>query len=81
MIDRERTGTGLKMAEGAQGHSGAGSRKHIDIIQFCRILLKLGRRFQNDMVLIELGKKSGDLALAKSIVKGVIDGRRGDAKP
>ena len=44
------------------------------------ILLELRIDLQNDVILIELREDGGDLALAESVVKGVINVRRKDTQ-
>ena len=40
--------------------------------------LKVRQRFQDEVILIELGKQRGDLSLAKCIVKCIVDCYRRD---
>ena len=50
------------------------------MIQLVRVQLKLRLTFQNNMVLIDLRIHRADLPLTESVIQGVIDGRRRDAK-
>ena len=54
---------------------------NIDMLQDIRIVLELRQRFQDHVILIELGVHRIDLALSKGVVQRVVDGGRSDAKP
>ena len=45
----------------------------IDITQFGWVLLELGQRFEDDMILVGLRIECADLSLAKSVVKRGVD--------
>ncbi len=71
--DGQGRAAGLEMGERAQSHLVAGLRAHIDILQCCRVVLKFRLHLQDDPILIELSENDRHLALAKGIVKHVID--------
>src|SRR5713226_5820273 len=73
MVEREGGVAGVETRESAERNLRAVGRLYIDIFQRIRILLKLRIDFQDNVILIELGKNGGDLALAKGIVKGVVN--------
>jgi hypothetical protein len=49
-------------------------------MQIARIALKFRVRFQNDMILVDLGVEGVDLPLSKGIVKSVVYRCGSDAK-
>ena len=52
----------------------------VKVLQRIGALAELRRDLQYDVVLVDLGKHDGDQALAESVVKGVVDGRSGQAE-
>src|SRR5260370_23486033 len=73
MIEREGGVARVETRESAERYLRAVGRLYIDIFQRIRILLKLRIDFQDNVILIELGKNGGDLALAKGIVERVVN--------
>ena len=73
VIDGQRCAARLHAGEGAEGNLLAGRRVHVDIFQRVGILLKLRIDFHDHVILIQLGEDGGDLALAESVVKSVVD--------
>src|SRR5262245_30220060 len=69
------------MSEGAERHGAAVGGAHVKIGEVMRILLKTGLGLENDMVLVQLSKYRGHLALAEGIVKRVVERLRRNAKP
>ena len=80
MIHRQRRDAGFKMGERAQRHRAAGRRAHVDVIQLRRIALKIRQRFQNDVILVQLGEEGGNLPLAERVVERVVNRLRRDAQ-
>ncbi len=50
------------------------------MLQDVGIALELRQRFEDHMVLVELGVHRVDLALSQGVVKSVVDGRRSDTE-
>src|SRR5260370_32871145 len=73
MIERESGVGGGEACESAERDLRSVGRLHVNIFQRIRILLELRIHFQDHVILIELGKNRGDLALAKGIVKRVVN--------
>src|SRR5216683_1936278 len=73
MIERESGVAGVEACESAERDLRSVGRLDVNIFQRIRILLELRIHFQDHVILIELGKNRGDLALAKGIVKRVVN--------
>src|SRR6266403_4219495 len=82
MIERQSGVARIKAREGAERDLRAVGRFYINIFQRIRILLELRIDFHDHVILIELGKNRGDLALAKSVVKRVVNvgGKNAEAR-
>src|SRR6185295_5052730 len=61
------------MCERTEWHRAAVRRANVNVLQFGRILLKVGHRLQDDVILIGLGKEGRDLTLAESVIERLID--------
>ena len=72
--DRERGRGNPCFGKGAQRHHLARAGLDVDLIQRIRGELILRLHLQHDAVLVELGEDGGDLALAKGVVKRVVNG-------
>ena len=67
--------------EGGQRHRGAGQRRfHVEAVERREVLLQFGQDFQHHEIGFELGEILRDLALAESVVQGVVDRLRRDAE-
>ena len=53
---------------------------NVQVLQIARIALKFRVRFQNDLILVDLGIERVDLPLAESIVERVVYGRGRDSE-
>src|SRR6267143_3139804 len=73
MIEREGGIARIEAREGAERDLRAVGGFYINILQRIGILLELRIDFHDHVILIELGKNRGDLALAKGIVKRVVN--------
>src|SRR5215471_4387676 len=78
VIDGKRGIGGFVVREGAQRNELPRIGRNVDGIQCGRGRLKLRSDFQNDVVLIQAFVNVGDLALAESIAKRVVDVLNGD---
>ena len=58
----------------------AGDGLDVDFLQRVGIELELRIGFENDVILVELGVESVDLALSEGVVERVVDGLRRDAE-
>ena len=58
-----------------RSRAGAGTARALDIdsLELVGVLLELGKRLQNDVVLIRLRIKSADLPLTERVIKGRVD--------
>src|SRR3989442_3170439 len=70
----------LEVGEGAEGDLGAGGGLDVDGPEGIGGLLEAGSDLEDDVGLGELGEDGGDLALAKRVVEGVVDGLGEDAE-
>ena len=63
--------------------TGAGTARalNIDCFELVGVLLKLGKRLQNDVVLIRLRIESADLPLSERVIKGRVDLVRRNVQP
>src|SRR5437667_8429532 len=68
------------MSERAQRHGAAAGRADINVLQLGWIALELRQRFKNHMILIQLREECGDLTLAKSVIKRVVNCLRSDSE-
>src|SRR5260370_3666403 len=73
MIERESGVGGGEACERDERDLSSVGRLRVNSLQRIRILLELRILFQDHVILIELGKNRGDLALAKGIVKRVVN--------
>src|SRR6185436_7805277 len=80
VVDRKRGMGVLKSRKSAQWHRAAAARLHEQVIQILRALVKIGRHFEHNSVLVELSENRRDLPLAEGVVQGVVEGLGGDAK-
>src|SRR5260370_28482068 len=80
MIKRQSGVARIKARKGAERDLRAVGRFYVNVFQRIGILLELRIDFHDHMILIELGKNRGDLALAKSVVKRVVNGGGKHAK-
>src|SRR6266436_2832358 len=82
MIERQSRVARVKPRERAERDLRAVGRFYINIFQRIRILLELRVHFEDHVILIELSKNRGDLPLAKSIVKRVVNvgGKNAEAR-
>src|SRR5258708_39477832 len=80
MIERQSGVARIKARKGAERDLRAVGRFYVNVFQRIVILLELRIDFHDHMILIELGKNRGDLALAKSVVKRVVNVGRKHAK-
>ena len=64
----------LKVAEGRKRHLHPGVGVHVNVLQRIRILRKLRVHFEHHVVLVQLRKNGGDLALPEGVVERVVDG-------
>src|SRR6267154_198448 len=82
MIESQSGVARVKPRKGAERDLRAVGRFYINIFQRIRILLELRIDFHDHVILIELGKNRGDLPLAKSIVKRVVNvgGKNAEAR-
>src|SRR5207248_8703494 len=69
------------MTEGRKRNLSPVSRVDVYVFERLWILLKLRISFEHDVILIQLGKNRGDLALSESVVKRIVDGLRQNAEP
>src|SRR6202035_1236656 len=75
------SGTVSGRAGGSTGRAGSGICLNIEFVQFVGIKLKLGLRFQNHVILIQLRVHGVDLALAEGVIQSVVDRRGCNTKP
>src|SRR5947207_8431807 len=68
------------MTEGRKRNLSPVSRVDVYVVERLWILLKLRISFEHDVILIQLGKNRGDLALSESVVKRIVDGLRQNAE-
>ena len=80
VVDGQRGLGRFKVAEGRQRHLRAGGGFHIDAGERTQVLAKLRINLQHHVILVELGKHGGDLALAKSVIERIVNGLRQDSK-
>src|SRR5258708_33145618 len=82
MIERQSVVARVKPREGAERDLRAVGGFYVNVFQRIGILLELRIHFQDHVVLVELGKNGGDLPLAKSIVKRVVNvgGKNAEAR-
>src|SRR5258706_7932206 len=80
MIECEGGGAGLETRKGAERDLCAVGRLYVNVFQRIGILLELRIDFHDHVILVELGKNCGDLALAKGIVERVVNVCRKNAK-
>src|SRR5260370_12675443 len=80
MIEREGGVGRVEAREGGERELRAVGRLYIDIFERIRILLELRIDFQNHVILVKLRKNGRDLALAKGIVKRVVNVGKKNAK-
>src|SRR5258708_7530435 len=82
MIESESGVARIKAREGAERDLRAVGRFYVNVFQRIRILLELRIDFHDHVILIELGKNRGDLPLAKSVVKRVVNvgGKNAEAR-
>src|SRR5258708_18255442 len=82
MIERQSVVARVKPREGAERDLRAVGGFYVNVFQRMGILLELRIHFQDHVVLVELGKNGGDLPLAKSIVKRVVNvgGKNAEAR-
>ncbi len=80
MVQSERCFTGIEVREGAERHLRAIRGFDVNILQRFGILLKLRIDFHDDVILVQLREDGGDLALAESVVKRVVNVRRKNAE-
>src|ERR1700674_5970923 len=73
VVQGQSRGVGLKTREGAEGNLQAVGGFYVDVLQGIGILLELGIDFHDDVILVELGENGGDLSLAESVVKSVVN--------
>jgi hypothetical protein len=52
----------------------------VKVVQITGIALKLRVRFENDVILVDLGVQSVDLPLSEGIVESVVQSRGRDAE-
>src|SRR5208337_2280797 len=69
------------MGESAQGDLRTAGPGNVDIPQRIRALPETGSSLHNNVVLVKKGIGNSHLALAKSIIQGVVEELRCDAKP
>ncbi len=70
-----------RCVKGGERHLCAVRALDVNVVERVEIALELGGDLEDDVVLVELGKDGGDLALTEGVVKRVIDVLRRDAKP
>ena len=80
VIQGQRRSARIEMRECAEGNLCAVGRFHVNVFQGVRILLELRIHLEDNVILIELRKDGGDLALAEGVVKRVINVRRQNAQ-
>ena len=80
MVHGKRRRRRLDRRERAQGHRAAGRGAQVDVLEVLRTDLQLGRSFEDDAVLVELGEHRRDLALSERVVERVVDLLRRDAE-
>ncbi len=80
MVDGERRGRGLKMAERGERHLLSAHRLHINVGEIAGVILELRPDLKHHVILVQLREDGGDLALAKGVIQRVIDGLRQDAE-
>ncbi len=71
----------LPVRQHAQRNLRAVGRLHVEIVQRRRIGLEVLPHLHHHVVLVELGKDGGDLALAEGVVERVVHVGHGDAQP
>ena len=70
----------LANGKSAQRHRAAKGGLDINVVQFRRVPLEGRRRLHDEMILVQLREQGGNLALAESVVKRLIDLLRGNAE-
>src|ERR1700721_2484645 len=73
IIDGDRAGLHFDFGDGRQRHLAPARRRHVDGLQGIDRTVGGRIRLHDDAVLIRLGKYRGNDALAKSIIKGIVD--------
>src|ERR1019366_9271095 len=63
-----------RLRDGGDRNGGAGGRRNVNVLERIGILLETRINFENNVILIELGKHRGDLTLAERVVKDIING-------
>src|SRR5467141_466874 len=80
MIECEGGGAGLETRKRAERDLCAIGRLYVNVFQRIGILLELRIDFHDHVILVELGKNCGDLALAKGIVERIVNVGRKNAE-
>ena len=68
MVQRQGGGAGLETGEGTEGHLLARRGTDVNTFERIRVLLKLWIDFEDDVILVQLRKNRGDLALAEGVI-------------
>ena len=74
VIHRQRGVRSLEVAEGGQRNLHSAVGVHVNVLERIRILRKLRIHFQHHVVLVQLGKYGGNLALPEGVVERIVDG-------
>src|SRR5260370_41807821 len=73
MVQRQRRVIRVEAREGAQRDLRSVGGLYVNVLQRIGILLELWIDFHNHVVLVQLRKNRGDLALAKGVVERVVN--------
>ena len=80
MIDHDGRRGDCALGKSAQRDLLSAGRVEIDLLQYGRAGLEARKHFQYHVVLIERCENSGNDALAKGVIKRIVDSRRQDAE-
>src|SRR5690349_9151333 len=80
MVNGEWRCSRFEVTESAERHRGPVRRAHINVLQLCRIVLKVRHRFEDHVILIRLSKQRRDLALSKGVIQRLVDRERRDSE-
>src|SRR5581483_6854 len=81
VVDRQSRVLLLEMSEGGERNLRAGRRLHINVLERFRTLLKLWMRFQDHVVLVQLGEHGRYLALTEGVIQSVVNRLRQNSEP